>query len=540
MTHFLERMFGRSKNKHSGPTKGEGVGRKPEGPQDKVHAFINYARQDESIANALNSELKRLGREDLQTFQDTRNIPPGAPWEPIILKELRKTDWLICVFTDKQSDYCGFEIATFKHFNGMLEGRMSEDKRLLCLYDCDPASLPSLFDSMHNVRVPTLEDVRSRKNLTFAELEDYWYDTPIGLFLREFCEYRNLYPVNEDSFRQDIAASAARITDAFIRANSSDVVEDTPCQYRIELTMAAPEEPLGCVPDSAVVTGTTQTFGLFGFALPQPMDTQQRAITWSEMKDKLRRDPRPDVPWMDKIESDIVTAASKLRLVSNDATLVGEDGRIYRPILGRHQLLMNGTRKFFVMFVETLKRDFDGDPTTSMLLASLVIASRFRFQYFEQWEAAHAAKFRDDCRLDEFADACLQLRYDLDRLDHESVQLGLGNVEAVVDAFGLENRARAERFFRDWFRIRTSLFDALPASRDGMRSERRGEMLAAAREFFEQARLQNSEFLELVVQTYSSRMLEDLEHERQLRSRQSPSATATSRSRAQAAGIIGG
>lgn len=484
--------------------------------RSKVHAFVSYARADEVIATVLADELGRLGRSNVECFLDTRSIPAGVKWQPVIIGALKRSDWLIAVFTGEQSEYCGYEIAMFSHFNGLVGDGPNKDGRLVCLHDVEEKAVPTVLAEYQGVAVPSPEDVRKLEGLSKAEVDEHWYNSPLGRFLRRFCGHRQLYPSNDDSYRHDIALAAERIAGAFLRAKSTDVIEDTPCQLRLELSVLGSEEGFEQVPDSAPLTGSTQTFAMFGLNLPQGTGTQPRQITWGELKARLLRPPRPDVPWMDKISDDIVATAAKRRLDGNDATLVGDDRRIYRPILGRHQLLLNGTRKFYVMFVETLKREFPGRQETSLLLGSLVVASRFRFRYFEQWDEDHAYRFGQDAPFEDFLDACTQLRYDLERLDHETVELGLGDEEAVLGAFGPNNRARVERFFVDWFASRRALLAALPAARDKVGQDHRARMHAAVREFFAATRRQNSDFLELAARTYSDRMLGDLKRDREL------------------------
>ena len=59
---------------------------------------------------------------------------------------------------------------------------------------------------------------------------------------------------------------------------------------------------------------------------------------------------------MDKIEQDIIRASQALGVSGDEVTFIGRDGRIYRPILARHKLYYDGSRKFYVLFVETISR----------------------------------------------------------------------------------------------------------------------------------------------------------------------------------------
>jgi hypothetical protein len=88
---------------------------------------------------------------------------------------------------------------------------------------------------------------------------------------------------------------------------------------------------------------------------------------------------------MHKVESDVVRAAASRTVSGDDVTFLGENGKVYRPILVRHKLYINGDRRFYLLFVETIDRRFVGSPRSSLLLTALILASRWRFSYFEKW-----------------------------------------------------------------------------------------------------------------------------------------------------------
>ena len=56
---------------------------------------------------------KGKGRSFLKCFLDTKSIPVGHKFQPIIRSALEQADWLIAVFTDHQSVYCGYEIGIY-------------------------------------------------------------------------------------------------------------------------------------------------------------------------------------------------------------------------------------------------------------------------------------------------------------------------------------------------------------------------------------------------------------------------------------------
>ena len=89
----------------------------------------------------------------------------------------------------------------------------------------------------------------------------------------------------------------------------------------------------------------------------------------------------------------MLAAAAGHSLRSPEATFASND-KVYRALLARHILFENGNAKFEVLFFETLPRAFIGQQETSILLAGIVLASRFRFAYLEESEKLKG-KFAD-------------------------------------------------------------------------------------------------------------------------------------------------
>src|SRR5215813_7629670 len=115
-----------------------------------THAFISYAHQDTIIANEIEKQLGYLaargkGKSFLKCFLDTKSIPPGQRYEPIIKAALEQTDWLVVVFTGDQSVYCGFEIGIYSILKPN-DDVPHEDKPVICLHDVDKAKLPAVLD----------------------------------------------------------------------------------------------------------------------------------------------------------------------------------------------------------------------------------------------------------------------------------------------------------------------------------------------------------------------------------------------------------
>jgi hypothetical protein len=256
------------------------------------------------------------------------------------------------------------------------------------------------------------------------------------------------------------------------------------------------------------VVGSSRAFEILGLNVPHSLDANEAPhITWGELRQALARPERQNIPWLDRLESNIGLAAALRAPQPDDVTFrgAGRDDRIFRAILTRHKLFQNGKRRFFILLVETFDRKFVGDPQTSMLLTALTLASRWRFTFFERWR--ETLKQFDESRSDrEFQDATRQLEYNMEWIENEGVELGADDSNLMVEAFGLQHKARVERFYVDFYAAKKKMKSRLPQTFEGLKPETRAQAQAAIVEFLTAIKEQNAEFLKLSIRTYAERI----------------------------------
>ncbi len=479
-------------------------------------AFISYHRNDKIIGEAIYDELSFLashgqhGRNALKCFLDTRDIKKGTPWKPAIDDALRHTNWLIVIFTGDQSAYCGYEIGTFSQVIQQEMGLQENtplDRKIVGLHDVNIDRLPVILKETENVFVSDVIAADQNNVVLAAKESATWYKSDVGRFLKEFCEHNRLYsPEDEDNpqkYTNNIALSAKKIANAFALARGTDVKSETPAQVSFELTIkGAGRGAFDKIPDGAIIVGTSLFFKILGLAVS--LDLENRlppSITWHKLRALLTQSNGKDVPWMHKVEADIVNASNNKDVNGNDVSFRGSDRRIYRPILERHREYMNGDRRFYLMFVETIDRRFTGSPRTSLLLACLILASRWRFMYLENWQETERI-FSEDASLETFTVACRQLRYNIDWIERESAELGADNQQAMVEAFGEHRRAQVEQFFHVWDLDKAKLLKSLHMSSADITAGDQKVIGKAVLDFLRSTRKQNVEFLELAVRVY--------------------------------------
>lgn len=468
----------------------------------KINVFISYAKADHAIADALRDEIIDLNRDRIECFLDTKTIESGEGWEKRLEGALQIADWLLCIYTGEQSEFCGYEVGVFT--SGKALEKREEHTRLVCLHDV-PA-YPTIFRS-HQNRFVEYPPEHLPSGETFDETGFYERSDLAKLF-NDLCKFDGLYVPNDGAEYQRQAQAFIRkakvITEAFRISRGNDIRFDTPTQLGFEVIVSTKAgEPLERIPPNAIVKGTFATFSLFDM-MPHLEGEQLPSVTWTEIKAASKLPSTGYVPWIERLERDMLSAANRRALLEAEATFRGKD-KTYRAILVRHILHWNGTHKFGIVFVETLPRQFVGDQNTSMILAGLVVASRFRFAYLEQPERV-AAWFSDGVSLHEFEAYYRQFLYDLERMRQESMELGLLDHTTFIKSFGPSRRGVAEGFLTAWKEARQKLEASLPPSNASVTVATRQLVKEAILTFLKEMEVENSRFLQVALDAYKEEL----------------------------------
>ena len=469
-----------------------------------VNVFISYASADQVVAKALYEALREVDPNRVRCFLDTQSIDSGVNFQVALDEALEKADWLVCIYTGEQSDFCGYEIGVFSRSRAAAADKANS--RLVCLHDV-PKPL-SLFRNHQSYRVT----FPANTGATPIDEASFYMESPLARFFNGFFKYKNLDTVRDmDDARRQAQAVIRKVklvTDAFKAAQECDLRADTPTQLRMEITIVPPGgAKLTKIPDDAVVCGTFESLGLFDL-MPPMLQQKLPCTTWAQLREVASAAFRNIPPWMQRLERDILDAAGGRRLSGLEATFSSR-GKIYRTILARYQLFENGNQKFEVLFVETLPRQFLGKRNTSLILAGLVLASRFRFAYLEEPDEV-AAKFADALPADMFDSYCWQFHYDVDRLQHEAVELGLMDANEFVKAFGEARRGFAEGLLKTSVEARDRLLAVLPPMGEPIGAERRPRVRDAILAYLREVGPVNSRFIAAAIDVYREEMRSQL------------------------------
>ena len=241
---------------------------------DTTRAFISYANQDRIIAEEIERQLTELARKGkgkplLECFLDTKSIPPGQRYQPIIQKALEKSDWLIVIFTGHQSVYCGYEIGIYSVVKPHDDTPLDQ-KPVTCLHDVDQSKIPAVLDGYNTTLVSQVAPYNPDDPIPSGEEVNLWYESPVGNLLRSICASKSLYTANDSptEYPIDIARAAKKICYSFAVARQEDEESETPVQAGLEITIYPPTDAeLTRIPEGSVLVGSSRAFDILGLNL---------------------------------------------------------------------------------------------------------------------------------------------------------------------------------------------------------------------------------------------------------------------------------
>jgi hypothetical protein len=145
-----------------------------------VNVFISYASSDNEIAKILREELIDIDRNRVNCFLDSETIASGEGWRNKLDMALDEADWLVCLFTGEQSDFCGYEIEVFT--KAKVQNPRGGDARFVCLHD--QPELPAVFSSHQNKLIVFPPEPTSTTEPFDAP--GFYSQSPIAKFFSDF------------------------------------------------------------------------------------------------------------------------------------------------------------------------------------------------------------------------------------------------------------------------------------------------------------------------------------------------------------------
>src|SRR5215472_17168093 len=171
---------------------------------EKVNIFISYARRDYAIAQILHAQLIELNRDRVTCFLDTLTIESGEGWEKKLQEALLSANWLLCIYTGEQSEYCGYEVGVFTG-GKTIDKDNPESSRVVCFHD--EKEYPGIFRSHQNcfIQYPP-ESISVGEKF---DREKFYEGSDLMKFFRNISKFQDLYvPSDAEGYQQQTNRSS--------------------------------------------------------------------------------------------------------------------------------------------------------------------------------------------------------------------------------------------------------------------------------------------------------------------------------------------
>jgi hypothetical protein len=344
-------------------------------PYQPAGVFISYASEDHDIAQAVYQSLQVLGEtiyDRIKIFLDSKSIDGGDEIRTDIKDGLKKSDFLVVLYTGlfkRSHGYTGWEAG---FFDGLIEEEMARsgrtNRKIIYLYYGEPPSIGAgVLGISINVDVTDLGG--SRADYVLKSVQSTDYPDALARVLLSIADRAEsgLPPQLPD--RDELERKRNRRQNAVaeeiipsLKGKLFDSMSTRVTRYSVEqkliefdLPKPATDQIFVSIPEDAKLTPHSGAFEIFGIA--EHDDT----LTWREFRNELRsRDVLGASSVMLAIEQAVLSAISPAIRIDNDQILKASNDQIYRVLVTRQMDYYNGRKVAHVFFIQKLQRSVLG------------------------------------------------------------------------------------------------------------------------------------------------------------------------------------
>ncbi len=477
---------------------GEAVGAEATKDGGKIHVFLSYLSDDAAIADVVQQELMSIS-ERVSVFKAHDDLRLAANWRRQLLEEIGKASFFLMINTDPEKDWQWpiFEATTFEnmHLTGVKSGKQGEPEtyRLCCLHDTESRPRPLEEFQSYQVTMFDSKSVGQDKNFDL-EQKAFYERASLFNFLKKFIEYPEEPLRDLESFRDNLLASVRKIAEAFHGNRLHNVIREDYYPARIELSVA-PESA-----DRSVKQSIEEAGVFLGPIAERLFGLKKEELNWLEFKQHLIDENQGQEPlWISQVEEALTTAYGENIPEANTAVLYSRfSKRFYRPTLSRQLFYLGGGRRFIVVLVEEPPIDFNDQSQMGLLLAGLILGSRFRFQFIDPIpEQLNEHESEED-----FSSLVRSINRRIQSIETEAAMHGLLDRDALVECYSDVDRDKISDLYDKWEKVRGELFGTIANWKEnGTAFEETKESL---RELVGQELLQlNRDFMKLTAKRYA-------------------------------------
>ena len=424
----------------------------------EVKVFLSYLSVDESIARVVRNCLHALS-DRVDVFAAYDDMRTGTRWKQQLNEEIAAADWFILIYTDPRKNWQWpiHEATSFEASNIKAD---SSDRRLCCLHDTEerPSPLSDYQNHIVDLFIPDLADDEETRGL---KKKRFYEDSLIYNFFRNFCAYPEHDPLKSDLRRAEalIVSACHDIAEAFASNRTDDIRNEN--YYPPRLTVSI--KPSETMTSAEVVAASTLDVGPIAQRLFRITQQEDSALSWKEFKETILQLADDVMPrWIGQVEEALIDATNGIEPTPITALMYSQyTRRFYRPVIARQQYYVSGARNLLIVFSEQPSLDFSEHEEQGTILASLIVGSRFRFEFIDK---ELKALERADSEEQIFA-KLLDIKGQIEEIEDESAQHGLLDPHAMTNLFKGQDKRRIEEMFSEWAEIRSVIFDTIELSK---------------------------------------------------------------------------
>ena len=463
--------------------------------QNRIDVFLSYLSKDEEIARTVKDELISLN-ERIHVFAAYDDVRSGEPWKPKLIKQLNKSMFFILIYTDPKEDW-QWPICEATIFDTNHTRRNGVDSPLCCLHDTKERPRP--FEEYQCNLVELFSPEKGDDNETQQLKKKNFYEekSDIYKFLKDFLEHTVFSgrKFEIERYRKKLTESAHRIAGAFVKNRKDDVVDQDYYPPRIEISLWPNNfENHDELLDNAIVNLKTGAGSIFKLSTKKSKD-----LEWKSFVDHLNAQSEElGLLWVEQLRKAIVFASDGGRPDPVFATFSSNhDNRFYRPLLTRQEYYGSGMRQFYVTLVEQPPEDFTAHQDQGTLLASLILGSRFRFEFIDR----RLIDLAKDHSEDEFMNLCANMERQIYAIENEAARHSLLDKETLVNCFPPSNRENIAGLHRKWTDIRKDILSLTEKGANGIYDQETARN-GLVKVLGEELRPMNSEFMKIGAERY--------------------------------------
>jgi hypothetical protein len=268
-------------------------------------------------------------------------------------------------------------------------------------------------------------------------------------------------------------------------------------QARLELVIKQGEfykADFPTIPEDAEITLSASFYNIFALAVPTPI----KKLSWSSFIELVKESTGSDI--LAKIVSDIVVSALPAKAnAKNDFVFQAPNGMFYRVLLVMHSVYGNKRRDLVIYMVETREKVKGGEGKTTILVAGIVLGSKYRSIFLEK-NAKYARDHLSALSVDDLAVQLSEMLYDIDSINADAASDGLADYSGLQDLLG--STERVKRIFKKYWDVYPPMEKAVVQFISVPCPANQQIFLSAYDDFLAGIRVNNTEFLRLCLDAY--------------------------------------